>query len=85
VRSSEEIVELYHQRRIAAGPVHEQMRRVRDLANGDVIVPLNELRPQRQNKRSEPTRTRIRSNVDACRINDAIPIFPTGKRRVGER
>jgi hypothetical protein len=43
VRSSEEIVELYHQRRIAAGPVHEQMRRVRDLANGDVIVPLNEL------------------------------------------
>jgi hypothetical protein len=43
LRSSEEIVELYHQRRIAAGPVHEQMRRVRDLANGDVIVPLNEL------------------------------------------
>ena len=25
------------------GPVHEQMRRVRELANGDVIVPLNEL------------------------------------------
>jgi hypothetical protein len=43
LRSLEEIVELYHQRRLAAGPVHEQMRRVRDLANGDVIVPLNEL------------------------------------------
>lgn len=43
MRSPEEIVELYHQRRTAAGPVHEQMRRVRDLANGDVIVPLNEL------------------------------------------
>jgi hypothetical protein len=43
VRSLDEIVELYHQRRLAAGPVHEQMRRVRDLANGDVIVPLNEL------------------------------------------
>jgi hypothetical protein len=34
---------LYHQRRLAAGPLHEQMRRVRDLANGDVVVPLNEL------------------------------------------
>ena len=43
MRSLEEIVELYHQRRLAAGPVHEQMRRVRDLANGDVVVPLNEL------------------------------------------
>jgi len=43
VKSLEEIVELYHQRRLAAGPVHAQMRRVRDLANGDVIVPLNEL------------------------------------------
>lgn len=41
--STEQIVELYHQRRLAAGPVHEQMRRVRDLANGDVVVPLNEL------------------------------------------
>jgi hypothetical protein len=43
VRTTEEIVELYNQRRIAAGPVHNQMRRVRELANGDVIVPLNEL------------------------------------------
>jgi hypothetical protein len=43
VRSLDEIVELYHQRRLAAGPIHEQMRRVRDLANGDVVVPLNEL------------------------------------------
>ncbi len=43
MRSLDEIVELYHQRRLAAGPIHEQMRRVRDLANGDVVVPLNEL------------------------------------------
>jgi hypothetical protein len=41
--STDEIVELYNQRRRALGPVHEQMRRVRELANGDVIVPLNEL------------------------------------------
>ena len=41
--SAEQIVELYNQRRIAAGPIHEQMRRVRDLANGDIVIPLNEL------------------------------------------
>ncbi len=40
---TDEIVELYNQRRRLLGPVHEQMRRVRELANGDVIVPLNEL------------------------------------------
>ncbi len=41
--TTEEIVQLYEQRRRSQGPVQEQMRRVRDLANGDVIVPLNEL------------------------------------------
>jgi len=41
--SVDEIVELYHNRKRAAGPLHDQMRRVRDLANGDVVVPLNEL------------------------------------------
>jgi hypothetical protein len=40
---TDQIVELYNQRRRLLGPVHEQMRRVRELANGDVIVPLNEL------------------------------------------
>lgn len=43
MRSVDEIVELYNARRLALGPVHEQMRRVRELANGDVIVPLSEL------------------------------------------
>ncbi len=43
MRSLDDIIDLYHQRRLAAGPLHEQMRRVRDLANGDVVVPLNEL------------------------------------------
>jgi len=41
--SAYEIVELYKQRQMKLGPVFEQMRRVRDLANGEVIVPLNEL------------------------------------------
>lgn len=39
----EEIVELYKQRNEAQGPVLQQMRQVRSLANGDIIVPLNEL------------------------------------------
>lgn len=43
MRSTEEIVELYNQRRISKGPVHDQMRKVRSLANGDIVVPLNEL------------------------------------------
>lgn len=41
--STEEIVERYNSRKRAQGPIQDQMRRVRDLANGDVIVPLNEL------------------------------------------
>jgi hypothetical protein len=41
--SAEEIVDLYNQRKKVAGPVREQMRRIRDLANGDIVLPLNEL------------------------------------------
>ena len=41
--SSQEIVELYNQRKKNDGPLKEQMRKIRDLANGDIVVPLNEL------------------------------------------
>jgi len=41
--SVEQIVDLYKSRQLKLGPMFEQMRRVRDLANGDVVVPLNEL------------------------------------------
>lgn len=41
--SCDTILELYTQRRNAAGPLHERMRQVRDLYNGDVVVPLPEL------------------------------------------
>ena len=37
--SAEQIVELYTQRKKAAGPVKEQMMRIRDLANGDIVLP----------------------------------------------
>lgn len=40
---AERIVELYRNRQLKLGPLYEQMRRVRDLANGEVVVPLNEL------------------------------------------
>lgn len=43
MKSIEEIVDLYRQRVTAQGPVLSQMRQVRQLANGDVVVPLNEL------------------------------------------
>ena len=43
MKSIEEIVALYKERYEAKGPVLEQMREVRRLANGDVVVPLNEL------------------------------------------
>lgn len=43
MRPVEEIVALYKERYDAQGPVLQQMRQVRNLANGDVIVPLNEL------------------------------------------
>ena len=41
--SVEEIHQLYNERVTAQGPVLAQMRKVRDHANGDIIVPLNEL------------------------------------------
>lgn len=41
--TSEEILELYKDRLNAQGPLLNQMREVRRLANGDIIVPLNEL------------------------------------------
>ena len=43
MRTIEEIVALYNHRRRVMGPVHQQMQAVRELANGDIVVPLNEL------------------------------------------
>ena len=41
--TAEQIVALYEERKRSLGPLHEQMKKVRELANGDVIIPLNEL------------------------------------------
>ena len=41
--TAEQIVALYEERKRILGPLHEQMKKVRELANGDVIIPLNEL------------------------------------------
>ena len=43
MKTAEQIVSLFKSRQESQGPVLAQMRRVRDLANGDVIVPLSEL------------------------------------------
>ncbi len=41
--TAEEIVELYKLRVKAQGPVLQQMKAIKDLANGEIIIPLNEL------------------------------------------
>lgn len=43
MRTVEEIVGIYRHRRRLQGPVIDQMQRVKELANSDVIIPLNEL------------------------------------------
>jgi len=43
MRDFEEILSIYRHRRRQQGPIFDQMHRVRELANGDVIIPLNEL------------------------------------------
>ena len=43
MRTVEEIVALYNERVEAQGPILSRMREVRDLANGEVVIPLSEL------------------------------------------
>ncbi len=43
MQSVEQIVALYNARREAQGPILRRMREVRDLANGDIVIPLSEL------------------------------------------
>lgn len=43
MKTVEEIVSLYRERLTASGPVLQQMREVRRLANGEIVVPLSEL------------------------------------------
>jgi len=43
VQTVEQIVSLYNSRRETQGPVLKRMREIRDLANGDVVIPLSEL------------------------------------------
>jgi len=43
MKTVEEIVSLYANRANALGPVHQQMRNIRTMADSDIIVPLNEL------------------------------------------
>jgi hypothetical protein len=43
MRSADEIAELFLERRRNAGTERERMRQIRDLYNGDIVVPLTEL------------------------------------------
>jgi hypothetical protein len=42
-RSADDIVALYDDRKRRLGPVHAQMRRVREMSNGDLVIPVSEL------------------------------------------
>lgn len=41
--TTEEIVDLYYNRVREMGPLHMQMRRISELVNGGIVIPLNEL------------------------------------------
>ena len=43
MKSVDDIISLYQYRVNSLGPVHQQMRAIRDMADSDIIVPLNEL------------------------------------------
>ena len=43
MRTVDEILGMYRDRANDLGPVHQQMRNIRTMANSDIIVPLNEL------------------------------------------
>lgn len=75
----EQIVSLYKARRDAQGPILAQMRRVRDLANGDIIVPLNELD---RNARSSTANLLVQGlDQTSMRVASTMPLpfFPPVK------
>ena len=76
MKSIEEIVDLYRQRVTAQGPVLSQMRQVRQLANGDVVVPLNEL--DRNTKSSVANLLVQGLDQMAMRVSSTMPVpyFP---------
>ena len=76
MKSIEEIVDLYRQRVKAQGPVLSQMRQVRQLANGDVVVPLNEL--DRNTKSSVANLLVQGLDQMAMRVSSTMPVpyFP---------
>lgn len=43
MRTAEEIADLFYQRRRAAGTERERLRNIRDLYQGDIVIPLSEL------------------------------------------
>lgn len=80
MQTVEQIVSLYNSRRETQGPILKRMREIRDLANGDVIIPLSELdRNARTNVANllvqglDQTSMRIASTMP-------LPFFPPTKQ-----
>ena len=74
--TAEEIVNLYKTRRDAQGPLMRQMQEIKDLVNGEVIVPLNEL--DRNAKTSVANLVSIGLEQMSMRIASTMPVpyFP---------
>lgn len=74
--TAEEIVNLYKIRRDAQGPLMRQMQEIKDLVNGEVIVPLNEL--DRNAKTSVANLVSIGLEQMSMRIASTMPVpyFP---------
>lgn len=81
----EHIAGLYRQRKNAAGPLAEQMRQVRDVYNGDVVVPL----PEREENERVAVANLMAQGLDqmADRVASTVPDvgFPTTRKGKAEQ
>lgn len=77
--SVEDILGLFNQRRGKHGPIADQMRQIRDLYNGDVVVPL----PERERNEQSGVANLMALGVDQIsdRIASTVPdiTYPVGR------
>lgn len=74
--TADEIVNLYKSRREAQGPIMRQMQEVKELVNGDIILPLNEL--DKNAKSSVANLVSVGLDQMSMRIASTMPVpyFP---------
>lgn len=90
--TGDEILGMLERRRQERGPVHEQMRRIRDAYNGDIIVPLPEMGREEQSSVAnlivtgvDQTAQRIASVMPNLDFPSARPGFDEHDQRARDR